>query len=60
MSRIKGKLVKIIKSAGSKFDDNSILPKIRQILLHCSYELTEKKVFCWLNEQIYKNELLSV
>ena len=49
----------IIKSAGSKFD-NSILPKIRQILLHCSYELTEKKVFCWLNEQIYKNELLSV
>ena len=28
------KLVKMIKDAGSKFDDYSILPKIRQILLH--------------------------
>ena len=29
----------MIKDAGSKFDDHSISPKIRQILLH---ELTEK------------------
>ena len=35
-------LVKMIKDAGSKFDDYSILPKIRQILLHWGYELTEK------------------
>ena len=42
MSRFKGKLVKIIKSAGSKFDDSSISPKIRQIFLHWGYELTEK------------------
>ena len=32
-----------MKDSGGKFDDNSILPKIRQILLHCSYKLTEKK-----------------
>ena len=35
----------MIKDAGSKFDDYSILPKIRQILLHGSYELTEKAFF---------------
>ena len=34
VSRFKGKLVKIIKNAGTKFDDISISPKIRQILLH--------------------------
>ena len=28
LSRFKGKLVKIIKDAGSKFDDYSILPKV--------------------------------
>ena len=42
VSRFKGKLVKMIKNAGSKFDDYSISPKIRQILLHWGYELTEK------------------
>ena len=45
MSRFRGKLVKMIKDVGSKFDDYSILPKIRQILLHWSYELTEKDFF---------------
>ena len=30
----RGKLVKMIKDEGSKFDDYSISPKIRQILLH--------------------------
>ena len=32
----------MIKDAGSKFDDYSISPKTRQILLHWGYELTEK------------------
>ena len=38
----KGKLFKMIKDAHGKFDDYSITPKIRQILLHCGYELAEK------------------
>ena len=42
MGRFKGKLVKIIKEAGSKFDDYSISPKIGQILLYWGYEFTEK------------------
>ena len=42
VSRFRGKLVKIIEDAGSKFDNYSISPKIRQILLHWRYELTEK------------------
>ena len=32
----------MIKDAGNKYDDYSISSKIRQILLHCGYELTEK------------------
>ena len=31
----------MIKDADSKFDDYSISPKIRQILLHWGYELVE-------------------
>ena len=42
VSRFKGKLVKMIKDAGSKFDDYLISPKIRQVLLHWGYELAEK------------------
>ena len=42
VSRFRGKLVKMIKDTGSKFDDYSVLPKIRQVLLHWGYELTEK------------------
>ena len=45
MSRFRGKLVKMIRDAGSKFDDYSISSKIRQILLHWVYELTEKDFF---------------
>ena len=41
VTRFKGKLVKMIKDANSRFDDYSISPKIRQILLHWGYELTE-------------------
>ena len=42
MSRFRGKLVKMIRNAGSKYGDYSIPPKIRQILLRWGYELTEK------------------
>ena len=45
MSRFRGKLVKMIKDVGSKFGDYSISSKIKQILLHWGYELTEKDVF---------------
>ena len=45
VSRFRGKLVKMIRNAGSKCDDFSISPKIRQILLHWGYELTEKYFF---------------
>ena len=38
-------LVKMNRDAGSKFDDYSISPKIRQIVLHWGYELTEKYFF---------------
>ena len=43
MSRFRGKLVKMIRSTDSKFDDYSISSKIRQILLHWGYE--EKDFF---------------
>ena len=45
VSRFRGKLVKMIKDAGSKFYDYSVSLKIRQILLHWRYELTEKDFF---------------
>ena len=45
VSRFRGKLVKMSKDTGRKFDDYSIPPKIRQILLHWGYELTEKDFF---------------
>ena len=42
VGRFRGKVVKMVKDACSKFDDYSIWPKTRQILLHWGYELTEK------------------
>ena len=45
ISRFIGKLVKMIKDAASKFEDYSISPKNRQILLHWGYELTVKYFF---------------
>ena len=59
VSKFRGKLVKTIRDAGSKFDDYSI----RQILLHWGHELTEKDFFKKLKNQeidklTYKNELL--
>ena len=51
VSRFRGKLVKMIKDAGSKFDDYPVSPKIRQILLQWSYELTKKtfSLICKIN-----------
>ena len=43
--KIVSRLVKMIKNAGSKYDDYSISPKIRRILLHWGYELTKKRFF---------------
>ena len=45
VSRYRGKLVKMIRNAGSKYDNYSISPKIRQILLHWGFELTKKDFF---------------
>ena len=45
VSKFMIKVVQMIKDGGSKYDDNSISPKIRQVLLHRGYELTEKE-FC--------------
>ena len=46
MSTFSDKLVKMIKDAGSKFDDYLVSkPKTWQILLHWGYELTEKDFF---------------
>ena len=45
VSRFRSKLVKMIRNAGSKYDDFSISSKIRQVLLHWGYEFTKKKFF---------------
>ena len=45
--------VKTIKNSGSKCDNYSISPRIRQILLHWGYELTKKNF-----ELINKNKSL--
>ena len=39
-SRFRSKLVKMIRAVCSKFDDYSVMPKIRQISLHWGYKLT--------------------
>ena len=43
VNRFKGILVKIIKDEDTAFDDFSVSPKIRQILLHWGYELVESE-----------------
>ena len=48
VKRFKGKLIEMIKKAGSKFDNYSISPEIRQILLHWGYELTESDLLDFL------------
>ena len=49
VSRFTGKLVKMIRDVSSKLDDYLVSPKIRQILLHWSYELTEEDFFSELS-----------
>ena len=44
LSRFKGKPVKMIKNCGGKFDDYSISPKVRQILLYQGDEFKKKIV----------------
>ena len=41
VSRFKDKLVKMVKDVNSRFDDYSISPTIRQILLHWGHEFVE-------------------
>ena len=43
VNRFKGILIKMIKDKGTKFDDLSVSPKIRQILLHWGFELVESE-----------------
>ena len=45
VNRFKGVIVKMIKSRNAKYNDYSISPKIRQILLHWGYELVESDCF---------------
>ena len=45
VSRFRSKLIKMNKDVNSKFDDDSISPYIRQVLLHWGNELTEKDFF---------------
>ena len=49
----------MIKESGSKYDDYSISPKIRQTLLHWRYELTKKDFFCWLDKLINKKWVIT-
>ena len=44
VNRFKSILVKMIKSKNTKYNNYSISPKIRQILLHWGYELVESGI----------------
>ena len=58
-SRFKDNLIKMIKVVNVRFDDYSISPKIRQILLQWGYELVKsdsfvihiKMSYYWFNAQ---------
>ena len=45
VNRFKDAIVKMIKNRNAKYNDYSISPKIRQILLHWGYELVESDCF---------------
>ena len=45
VNRFKSVLVRMIKDKGAKFNDYSVSPKIKQILLHWCYELVESDCF---------------
>ena len=44
INRFKSILIEMVKDKGAKFEYYSILPKIRQILLHWGYELVKSDV----------------
>ena len=48
VNRFNGKLIKMIKDVNGRFDDYSILLKIKQILLHWDYELVESDLFWFI------------
>ena len=58
-SRFKGELIKMIKDVNGRFDDYSMSPKIRRILLNWAYESVESDLFCFIFCS-YKNEVLFV
>ena len=41
MNRFKGKLIKMIKDVDGRFDDYSISPMTRQVLLHWGCQLVQ-------------------
>ena len=45
VDRFKGKLINMIKDVNGKFDDCSVSPRIRQILLQWGYELVKSDLF---------------
>ena len=47
----------MIKDVDDRFDDHSILPKIRHILLNWDYKLVENDLL-WFIFYSYKNKLL--
>ena len=53
VEQVRGKLVKMIKDAGSKFDDYSISHKIRQIF--SDYYLQNKEAIKEKSKNQYKN-----
>ena len=48
VNRFKDKLIKMIKDVNGRFDDYSILLKIKQILLNWGYELVESDLFWFI------------
>ena len=50
VNRFKSVLVRMIKNKSAKFNDYSVSPKIRQILLHWGYELVESDCFLFVFE----------
>ena len=45
VTRFRGKLVKMTKDAGSKFDDYSISPKIRQDFIALVLRISKRRSF---------------
>ena len=52
VTKFRSKLVKMIKDADSKFYVYSVSAKIKQILLHWVYELTDKDFFIDLTNNV--------